>query len=60
MNEMTNVLKIFNQLQSTTKKTEKIEILKANERNIFIVKLKIILRFWNHFKNFKSSFGDSK
>lgn len=34
MNEMTNVFKIFNQLQSTTKKTEKIEILKANERNI--------------------------
>ena len=34
MNEMTNVFKIFSQLQSTTKKTEKIEILKANKRNI--------------------------
>jgi DNA ligase-1 len=34
MNEMTNVFKIFNQLQSTSKKTEKIKILKANERNI--------------------------
>lgn len=34
MNEMTNVFKIFNQLQSTSKKTEKIEILKVNERNI--------------------------
>lgn len=34
MNEMTNVFKIFNQLQSTSKKTEKIDILKANERNI--------------------------
>ena len=34
MNEMTNVFKIFNQLQSTSKKFEKIEILKANERNI--------------------------
>lgn len=34
MNEMTNVFKIFNQLQSTSKKTEKIEILKANKRNI--------------------------
>ena len=31
---MTNVFKIFSQLQSTTKKTEKIEILKANKRNI--------------------------
>ena len=31
---MTNVFKIFNQLQSTSKKTEKIKILKANERNI--------------------------
>lgn len=34
MNETTNVFKIFNQLQSTSKKTEKIEILKVNERNI--------------------------
>lgn len=34
MNEMTNVFKIFSQLQSTSKKTEKIDILKANERNI--------------------------
>jgi hypothetical protein len=34
MNEMTNVFKIFNQLQSTSKKFEKIEILKTNERNI--------------------------
>ncbi len=33
---MTNVFKIFNQLQSTSKKTEKIEILKANKRNIFV------------------------
>ena len=37
MNEMTNVFKIFSQLQSTTKNTEKIEILKANKRNIFII-----------------------
>ncbi len=36
MNEMTNVFKIFNQLQYTTKKTEKIEILKANKRNILL------------------------
>lgn len=34
MNEMINVFKIFSQLQSTTKNTEKIEILKANKRNI--------------------------
>lgn len=34
MNEMTNVFKIFSQLQSTTKNTKKIEILKANKRNI--------------------------
>lgn len=34
MNEMTNVFKIFNQLQSTSKKIEKIKILKTNERNI--------------------------
>ena len=31
---MTNVFKIFSQLQSTTKNTEKFKILKANERNI--------------------------
>ena len=31
---MTNVFKIFNQIQLTSKKTEKIEILKANKRNI--------------------------
>lgn len=34
MNKMTGVFNIFKQLQSTTKKTEKVEILKANERNI--------------------------
>nr|DAT91167.1 MAG TPA: DNA ligase [Caudoviricetes sp.] len=34
MNEMINVFKIFNQLQSTSKKIEKIEILKVNKRNI--------------------------
>ena len=36
MSDMTEVFAIFKELQSTTKKTEKVRILNDNERNIIL------------------------